>query len=248
MNLKHIGMHLSEVIPLLILGVIIILIFKTYQLESSVLYMVLLFVPAIIYVIVSGKLSEFRTPGFEVKFFDIAKRSVESTLDTVESLEMNPAIVKKESKKALERQMKDLDISKPIILTLKLEKEGYDREVLLTYTKELLKYPSFKFVVFLDKENKVVAYTLPLVIFQILEQEVLGKEFVSLINKDKIQKWTSCLRIRTNTISTKSTNIDALESMYEQNLDSFIVVDENKKLKGIINRGQIHSKLLLGMK
>ena len=247
--------NLLKVMFLLLLGIGLILLYEKYELGSNILYVVLLFVPTILYAIVSGKLSEFRTLAFEVKFSEVAKQSIKATLDIADSLEMDDAqIVRKQGTEALERQIKDIDLSKPIILTLKrernrLDREEYSREALLIYTKKLLKYHNFKFVVFLDEKNKIVTYIPPLALIQILNQENLGKEFERLINTGKIQKLPLLYsRMETKVLLPEDTNIEALEYMHAKNLDSFIVADENRKLKGIIRLERIHSRLLLGMK
>jgi CBS domain-containing protein len=53
--------------------------------------------------------------------------------------------------------------------------------------------------------------------------------------------------IVTRTISTKTTNFEALQKMTAQNIEALVVIDEDGKLKGVVEREQILSKLLLGM-
>ena len=148
----------------------------------------------------------------------------------------------------LPRRMRDLDESKPIILALALGREGYyNREVWAKYMQALSQFRSFKFVVILDQENKFVAYMPDWAILQILRMEALGDEFVRIINTGNIQELQRYPGVVTSTISTKATNINALREMTTQNLEALVVIDEDRKLKGVVEREQILSKLLLSM-
>jgi len=44
-----------------------------------------------------------------------------------------------------------------------------------------------------------------------------------------------------------STNLEALQAMSDQNLKAIIVVGEDQKLKGVVQREQILTKLMVGL-
>jgi CBS domain-containing protein len=233
----------------LALGFIAVWISKEFlKQEGDTLFVALLFVPIIVYVIFSGRLKELRAGGLEAKFIDIAEQSVEVASETIEPSTEEMEIVAKGDIKELQRRLQRLDESKPIILTLALGKIGYyDRQAGLQYIEALSQYRNFKFVVILDSENKFVAYIPSWAMLQILRLEGLGSEFVRIIsegNKGDLRRYPG---IVTKTISIKATNLDALREMTAQNLDALVVIDENQKLKGVVEREQILSKLLLGM-
>jgi CBS domain-containing protein len=233
----------------LALGFLAVLLSKELlKLESEVSLVFLLLAPIIIYLIFSGRLTEFRAGGLEAKFVSIANMSVELSSETIEPSVNEMEIVAKGGARELQRQLQRLDESKPIILTLTLGKEGYyNQEVWLRYMEALSQYRNFKFVVVLDQENDFLAYIPAWAMLQILKMGALGYEFVWIINEGKIRELRQYPGVVTKTISTKSTNLEALREMTDQNLEALVVIDEKRKLKGIVEREQVLSKLLLGM-
>jgi len=218
------------------------------KLEGEAVLVFLLLVPIIVYTIFSGRLSELRAGGLEAKFVNVAGQSAEFASETIEPSVGEMEVVAKEGARQLQRQLERLDESKPITLTLTLGKEGYyHREVWLRYMEALSQYRNFRFVVILDHENKFVAYIPSWAMLQILRMEALGEEFVRHINEGEIRELRQYPGVVTRTISTKSTNLDALREMTAQNLEALIVIDEDQRLKGVVEREQILSKLLLGM-
>ena len=49
------------------------------------------------------------------------------------------------------------------------------------------------------------------------------------------------------TISTSASNMDALRAMTAHGLDAMQVIDQEHKLKGVVEREQALSKLMMGM-
>ena len=218
------------------------------ELEGLVLLFVI-FAPIISYTIFSGRLKELRAGGLEAKFVDVAGQSVDlASLETIEASMSDMEYVEKADARELPRRMRYLDESKPIILALTLGREGYYRRTAwASYMHALSQFRSFKFVVFLDQENKFVAYMPAWATLQILRMDALGDEFVRIINEGSIQELQRYPGVVTRTISTKATNIDALREMTAQNLEALVVIDEDRNLKGVVEREQILSKLLLAM-
>lgn len=218
------------------------------KLEGDAVLVSLLLLPIIVYLIFSGRLGELRVGSLEAKFVNVARESVELAAETVEPSPDDMQIVEKMGRKELERQIERLDESKSIILTLTLGKEGYyNRDILLRYVEALLQYRTFRFVVILDREKKFVAYIPSWAMLQILRVEALGYEFVSMINSGNVRELRQYRGVITRTISTKSTNADALREMTAQDLEALVVIDDDRRLKGVVEREQLLSKLLLAM-
>ena len=225
----------------LALGVLAVGVSKEFlKLEGDAIFVSLLLMPIIVYMIFSGRLKELRAGGLEAKFVDVAGQSVELASETIEASMSDMEYVRKAGERELSRRMRDLDESKPIILALTLGRERYyNREVWAKYMQTLSQFRSFKFVVILDQENKFVAYMPDWAISQILKMEARGDEFVRIINEGNIQKLQRYPEVVNRSISTKATNINALREMTAQNLEALVVIDEDRKLKGVVERGQI---------
>ena len=215
---------------------------------GDIVIMSLLFLPVLVYLIFSGRLSQLKAGGLEAKFLDITDQSMEIASETITPLREDIEIVGKEGVKELQNRVPHLDESKPIILTLNLGTGGYYvADKLLLYIEVLSQYPTFKFVVFMDKDNRFVAYIPSWAMLQILKIKHLGIDFVRRLNDGDFRELRRYPGIVTKTISTKSTNMDALREMTAQNLDALIVMDEERKIKGVVEKDQLLSKILLGM-
>ncbi len=61
------------------------------------------------------------------------------------------------------------------------------------------------------------------------------------------QELCSYLGVVRKTISTASTNAEALREMMSKNLEALVVADQDNRLKGIAEREQILTKMVLDM-
>jgi CBS domain-containing protein len=113
------------------------------------------------------------------------------------------------------------------------------------YMIYLSQFRNFKLVVFLDSQERFVAY-MPSWAFKNLNTlPELGDEFLGIINNGRINDLYNYMEVEKETIFTKSTNIEALQLMTKVNLEALVVIDEDRKLKGVIEREQVISKLIL---
>jgi len=218
------------------------------HITGDAVFVSVLLIPIIVYLIFSGRLTEIRAPGgLEAKFVGTAEKSVEPTVESVEASTEEMQVVAKEGLRELQRIMPHVDESKPITLTVTLGKSGYyQREPLLQYVKVLSQYRNFKFVLFLNQENRFVAYMPSWMVKQTLEMDALGNEFVHAINEGRVNDIRRYGAV-TQTLSTKATNIQAIQEMTTRNLEALVVIDEEGRLKGVVEREQLLSKFILAM-
>jgi CBS-domain-containing membrane protein len=247
-SLKQEIIYILAAIFFLGLGFLAAWLFKLiFKIEGDAVYVSLLLLPIIVYAIFSGRLKELRAGGLEAKFEDVAEQSVESASETIELSTEEMETVDKRDIGELKQRLQNLDKSKLIILTLTLGKKENNRDVVSKYIEALRQYRNFKFVVILDSENKFVAYITSWDMEKILKSDKWGNEFVRIICEDDRKNLKRYPEVITKTVSTKATNLDALNEMTAQHLEALVVIDENKRLKGVVERDQIQSELLLGM-
>lgn len=252
MNWRTIGREATAILVsvlFLALGFVAVWLSKqVLDVEGEALFVFLILVPIVVYTVLSGRLSELRAGGLEAKFVSIVEQPVESASETIEPSVGEMEIVAKAGARELQRQVHNLDQSVPIILTLTLGREGfYDREVWLRYMEALSQYRNFKFVVLLDENSRFIAYIPSWAMLQLLRMEALGREFVRIISDGDIRELSRYPGVVTKTISTKSTNLEALREMTAQNIEALVVIDEDRALRGIVEREQLLSRLLLGL-
>jgi len=222
---------------------------EVLKLEGDAIYVSLLFVPILVYVIVSGRLGELKGPGgLEAKFVNVAEESLELGSEIIESAVGEMEMIAKGGARELRNRIGQFDESKPIILTLTLGREGYyHRGMWLQYLEALSQYRTFRFVVFLDRDDRFTAYIPSWAVLRILRMEALGDEFVSIINQGNTGELQRYPGVVTRAVSTQSTNVEALREMTAQNLDALVIIDQDRRVKGVVEREQLLSKLLLAM-
>jgi CBS domain-containing protein len=236
-------------IAFLAFGLLTVWVSKTVlKLDSNAVFVSLLLLPIVVYVIVSGRLGELKAPGgLEAKFVTASGATVEGVAETIEPSEDDMVVIEKAGASALQSRLTNLDESRPIVLKLTLGREGnYDRRIWRDYMEALSQYRAFKFVLFLNSDGKFVAYAPSWVILQILRME-LGHELVEIINTGAIDRLRLYPGIVTQTISTTASNIEALKEMTIRNVEALVVIDDQRKVRGIVERDQIISKLMLAM-
>ena len=208
----------------------------------------LLIIPVLIYVIVSGKLEEFKAPGgVEAKFVKVANESVSAASETVKPSREDMQIVLKSSSALLEKKREELNESQPIVMIMELGKGGYGREMALGYLEVLSQFRNFKFVVFVDINKRFLGYMPSWAVKSLLSKHELGEEFIDVINTGKFSELFRYPGVVTETISTQWTNVEALREMTRRNLEALVVIDENKQLVGVVEREQILSKMMLSL-
>lgn len=234
----------------LILGLFVVW-FTTMVLkvEGDAVLVSLLLAPVLVYVILSGRIKELRAPGgLAITFAATATESVTAVSETVQPSEEDMQIVAKEGVQALERKREKLNEAQPIVMTMVLGRgRYYNREDTLRYIDVLSQFRSFRFVVFVDDSGRFVAYT-PVSSFKgILRVPELGEHFIYAVNEGQMQDLFRFPGVVRETISTQSTNAEALREMTRQNLEALVVIDENRHLTGVVERKQVLSRMMLAL-
>lgn len=234
----------------LVLGVVVLWVVKSLlNIEGEITYVALLFVPVLVYAIYAGKLESLKTPGgLEAKFVKVAQEEVNPASEKIALSVEDIHVVEKGGIRVLDTKVKNLNRAQPIIMVIQLGKHNYyTRDAVQAYLDTLLQFPNFNFVVFVDEEKSFVAYMSVWAFANLIRQEQLGFEFIDVVNqgdKDALFRYPGIIG---ETIHTQSTNVDALREMTRQNLEALVVIDENGKLKGIVEREQILSRMMLAL-
>lgn len=215
---------------------------------GDVVLVSLLVMPILIYAIISGSLTELKGPGgVGATFNAVATAPVSDTTahDRV-SVEENSLILAKGGVEELERQIRDLDENRASVMTVTFGGAKYTQEALLEYVEAFWRSRNFKFVVILDRDGRFLAYMPAWAAKNLLSSPGRSEEFVKVLNEG-CQELFSYPGIVRKTISTSSTNAEALREMIAKDLEALVVTDEDSRLKGIAEREQILTKMVLDM-
>lgn len=246
---KDDGAGVLIAILFLVIGFLAVWSMKAVAINAGdAVFVSLLLVPLMAYVILTGRLKELKAPGgLEAKFGDVARQpAVELASQRVEFVEEDMSVIAKSGVQELERLAQLADASKRIIMTLLLGRKHYDGQDAETYIERFLRYHNFKYVVFLDKKDRFVAYIAPWTLFRILQGEQ-SQTLIDIINKGDVMELLDFPGVMIGTISTSASNMDALRAMTAHGLDAMPVIDQEHKLKGVVEREQVLSKLMIGM-
>ena len=247
------GITLVVSIIFLVLGLFALWIMKTWlNMQQDVVLVSILLIPILVYMIFSGRLQEIRGPGgLSATFIDMAHTPLldkdESNAERVEVGQVG--IVEKGGISDLQQMLQKVGNSTYIVLTVTIGKvDHYEESAFLNYLKALSQFRNFIFLVILDQDDEVFAYLAGWRAMQILEMEMqIGDSgFVHAIKQGSKQELLRYGLVRT-TARTTDSNINALSRMTELKMNAIIVTDENHKLKGVVEREQVLSKLTLAL-
>ena len=212
---------------------------------SSAVLAPLVVVPALIYVIFKGYLTQLSGPGGWSATFKVTNASVSfgtQKLDMAAQAQMLPKGSAGELREAIEQ----LDPNEPVLLTIKLG-ERYSHQVLRRYLEALNSLPRFRLVVFLDSSNRFLGCIGANGLESLLVSGNLGSIFLEAIEDNRISVFARYPGVVREVIKTDATNTEALTLMERYGLDALAVVDENRHIKGVVERQQIVTKLLLSV-
>lgn len=231
-------------------GLLVISFAKALDIEGDALYVSLLLLPAILYLILSGRVSELKGPGgLEAKFVKVAGTSVDFTSETIEPSLEDFQMVQKGGVRALREQMPEISEATPIIMTMIFggKRFTYTREAVLEYIKRLSQFRKFKFIVLLDENGRFLAYMPSWAAEGLLKLDELGSEFIETINHGRYNDLVRYPGVVKETVTTRATNAEALREMERQNLEALVVVDEKMHPKGVVEREQVLIRLMLAL-
>ena len=235
----------------LLMGILTIYSLQKYAgIEGETVLVAVLLGPIVIFLILSGKISELKTPGGLSLVF---KDTLTATVNPVENdldLSVEESIsIQKSDLPFLQEHMKRISQKKsdsPVTLTLFFGRR-YSLEMLITYIENLAQFPKFKFVVIIFPNNTVFGYFTGTSLLTILKNDDLAERFLSSVYEEDLENIRIFPGLITDLTFTTESNIEALEKMDQYNYDALIAVDTNRKLRGVVNRSQIINKLLLSI-
>lgn len=217
--------------------------------DSAVTFLIV--VPGLLYLMLSGKIREIRGPGgWVASFAEAASKAVGTGLgtdyDTLSYEEIQP--IEKGRVDQLEGRLRKLDASRPIALTVVLDPHRYyDDQALSRYLDQFGHYPSFRLVVFLDAEHRYLAHMRTDTLKGLLLVQESAGPFMNVLNGAEASELLKYPGVATDAVRVGTTNAQALQEMARRNADALVVIDEEKHLKGIVEREQLTTQMLAAL-
>lgn len=224
--------------------------------EQTTLFIALLFFPLLIYVLISGVISEISGPGgWGAKFHDIAKEPV--TLST-EVLPLQ--FVTKGELQQIKQQLDKLDPRVPVAILLKVDlgdttqpadnsqlqglRRGFDPFDLAEYLKAFLEVDPDLTIVYVDKKGRFQASSDALSVTQLEDADNHLHRFVENINTYDPTEIRKIVPLTSRKLKDDRSNATALKAMNADGVRSIVVVDEFSKPIGVVRRDALVSRLM----
>src|SRR5262249_50891228 len=148
----------------------------------------LLIVPAVVYLVLSGRISELKAPGgLEFKLVQAANETVRTgaqglQVETIPVAELQDVVKGEVSQ--LQARLQSIDESQPVVFTLVLGSGKYDSWAISQYSAALSQFRSFHTVVFVDKDKHFVACMGARAFRDTLSVQTLADELLRSVNDD----------------------------------------------------------------
>jgi CBS domain len=206
---------------------------------------VLVIIPALLYVVLRGDLTELRGPGGWGATFRVTKAAVNFGAQSLDTLG-DPQLLAKGSISDLDRRIQALDRDQPVLMTVTLG-EHYTVRAMATYLEKLAHLPRFDLVAFLDSSGRFIGCASPAGLLSLMQDAGLARSFLQAIeheNAPQVFRYPGLLK---SVIPVDSTNSQALEAMTRHGLSALAVVGDDRRVRGVVEREQLMSKLLLSL-
>jgi CBS domain-containing protein len=218
---------------------------KIAGINDGAVLSVLVIIPALLYVVLRGDLSELRGPGGWGATFRVTKATVNfgaQSLDTIG----DPQLLAKDSLSGLDSRIQALDRDQPVLMTVTLG-EHYTVTAMTTYLDNLARLPRFNLVAFLDRSGGFIGCASPTVLLSLMQDTGLGTGFLRAVEDGNAANVFRYPGILNNVIPAETTNSQALEAMSRHGLSALAVVGDDRRVKGVVEREQLMSKLVLSL-
>jgi len=197
-------------------------------------------------VVLRGDLAELKGPGgLEATFVRTAKTRVTATGGKVEANEGLTVIAKGSLADLMDRARR-IEPNDPVLMTMTLGHQYGVGEV-MHYLEILSQFPRFRLIAFLKASGKFRGCTGPSELAALMRNGSLGVSFLAAIAGDSEGEVFRYPGILQKVVPSTATNAEALAAMTDHNLGAIAVVDDQHLLRGIVEREQLVSKLVLSL-
>jgi len=218
---------------------------KVAGVNDGAVLSVLVIIPALLYVVLHGDLTEFRGPGGWAATFRVTKATVSFGAQNLDILD-DPQLLAKGSVAELDRRVQAFDQDQPVLMTITLG-EDYSVTALETYLERLNHLPRFKLVAFLDKPGRFIGCASPAGILSLMQDSALARSFLDAVKNEDVAQVFRYPGMLKSVIPAETTNTQALDAMSRHGLSALAVVDDDRRIKGVVEREQLMSKLILSL-
>ena len=220
------------------------------HLEGGAALAALLFLPLLVYALVSGRIRELTAPGgVGVKLAEAAEDPAPVVSADNVAVPIEDAFLTRARGAPIE-WIREIDptCSAVLKIDLGLGSDYCQRvemlEILRLAREQLVK---FRFVVFLHGDKRVLGFMRVESFERLLADEDEGEQLAQAINKGHAEKVVEAPGMLRPNILDDATSREALIEMNRLRLDSIVVVDHEGRFKGVVEREHVLSRMMLAL-
>lgn len=208
-----------------------------------------LILPAILYLLISGRVSDLKGPGgLEISIAEVANRSI-SVDDEGGSIALAYDQVRQVQgdtrAESFLARVKNVNPADPVLFTLKLGSDAINGAAAADYTKALTQFPRFRFVAIVDSVDKLVCYMDEAAFRHLIESNAIDAQTllnnIANQNVGDIRTYPGMIH---HTVDPDTSIADALRQM-DRIRAGAILVCEDGYVRGMVERDHLANTLLL---
>lgn len=229
----------------------ILLVAKVADVKDGTVLASLLILPALLYLLLSGRVSDLKGPGgLEVQLAKVANQTI-----PVAGHEHDTAALAFEAVRPVERgraesfldRVRNITPSDPVVLTLTMGSGPIDGTTAADYARGLTQFPRFRFVAVLNDDGTLLCYMDESAFRHVIEADVVdAAALLHNIEHEVTGKVRGFSGMISTTVAPGASVADALRSMDEARTDALLVTEDGR-IKGIVERDRLANALLLSL-
>lgn len=227
----------------------ILLVAKVAGVRDGTVLAALLILPALLYLLLSGRVSDLKGPGgLEVQLAKVANQSI-----PMAGHDQGSAALSYEEVRPVERgraesfldRVRNITPADPVVLTLTVGSGKIDGNVAADYARGLTQFPRFRFVAVLNEDKTLVSYMDESAFRHVIAADVVDAAILlDNIEKKNLGPIRGFTGMITTTVAPGTSIADALRTMDSERVNALLVTDQGR-IKGIVERDRLANALLL---
>jgi hypothetical protein len=223
---------------------------KVADVKDGAVLAVVLIVPALLYLMLSGRVNELKGPaGLEVRLSEVAKQTIPAHgKDTGALAYEELRAVETGRGESFFRRVQDVMPQEPVILTLTLG-SSIDGAAAATYAKGLKQFPRFRFVAIVDSEQhgRLISYMEESAFRHLMDADIVDtQELINNIRQKNVGAIRTFPGMIVTTVTPQHSIADALREMQRLRLSALLVTEQGL-VEGIVERDRLANALLLSL-
>jgi CBS domain-containing protein len=229
----------------------ILLVAKVADVKDGTVLASLLILPALLYLLLSGRVSDLKGPGgLEVQLAKVANQTI-----PVAGHEHDTAALAFEEVRPVERgraesfldRVRNITPSDPVVLTLTMGSGPIDGKTAADYARGLTQFPRFRFVAVLNDDGTLLCYMDESAFRHVIEADVVdAATLLHNIEHSVAGMVRGFSGMISTTVAPGASVADALRSMDKARTDALLVTEDDR-IKGIVERDRLANALLLSL-